>query len=171
MRKKITLATVKSFLKKNAGHLHIKVTSQFDSNIDSVVNLDKATFEPAKPDTKHVGSTLGFKNCWFVGSSRDYFKPYNDGRMQGYEVSNCTGSFVVAITFERSLECFNAKWWRKHHYAKKGLIEPRVDRQFESEVERLRALVKRIKEDIESEDYSGSISKATMEIIESLETT
>jgi len=40
---------------------------------------------------------LGISGAWFVGSSRDYFTPFADDNMVGYEVYNSCGSFLLAF--------------------------------------------------------------------------
>ena len=46
-----------------------------------------------EPDTKN---RLGIVGAWFVGEGRDYFQPWTDGEFEGYKISNCTGSFILA---------------------------------------------------------------------------
>lgn len=94
---KITLATVKSFIKKNAGNLFIKVISDFDGMTDGLEFKKGAQFEKAEPETRLVEETLGIKGAWFVGQSRDYFKAYEDDRFIGFHVWNSCGSFDIAI--------------------------------------------------------------------------
>lgn len=99
MVKKITLATVKSFVRKNAGSLHIKVRSQFDGMVDGVRPLDDSKFRPvdaAAVDTDN-SQTLGIAGAWFVRDSQDYFTPYSKNGFVGYEVYNCCGEFVLAV--------------------------------------------------------------------------
>lgn len=99
-QKRITLATVKSFIKKNRENLYINVKSRFDGMTDCVESLNDG-FQKAATDTdKHTQEhSLGIKGAWFVGSSRDYFQPYDNigGDMTGIEVSNSCGSFILAI--------------------------------------------------------------------------
>lgn len=98
--KKITLATVKKFIKENWDKLLINVKSSFDGMTDCVECLHEGFHKP-KPDTdKHTQEhTLGIHGAWFVGQSRDYFRPYDNigGDMTGIEVSNSCGHFILAI--------------------------------------------------------------------------
>lgn len=93
--KKITLATIKSFIKNNQGNLFIQVKSDFDGMTDCVQSV-KGDFVPVtgyNPDDKN---TLGLNGAWFVGSSRDYFSPYCDATYEGYHIYNCCGSWNIA---------------------------------------------------------------------------
>jgi hypothetical protein len=98
--KKITLATVKSFIKNNRKALYINVKSSFDGMTDGIERRNEG-FVPATTDTDpHTQEhSLGIKGAWFVGSSRDYFTAYDSigGDMTGIEVSNSCGSFVLAV--------------------------------------------------------------------------
>lgn len=105
MPQKITLTTVKSFVRKNREQLQIMKLSQFDGMIDAVSNNPNPAFFPASaPDTtgkafKSLGRDpyMGIAGAWFVYGSRDHFREYNEGGMVGIEVSNCCGRFVLAI--------------------------------------------------------------------------
>lgn len=105
MPKKITLTTVKSFVRKNREQLQIMKLSQFDGMIDAVSNCENPAFHPASaPDTtnkafKSLGRDpyMGMAGAWFVYGSRDHFRDYNENGMVGIEVSNCCGRFVLAI--------------------------------------------------------------------------
>lgn len=94
--KKITLATVKSFIKKNNGQLFINVKSQFDGMVDGCVSLFDG-FIKAESETKMIDATFGIKGAWFVRDSNDYFKPYESENLVGIEVSNSCGRFILAI--------------------------------------------------------------------------
>lgn len=96
--KKITLATVKKFIRDNSGCLFINVKSSFDRMTDCCESLHDG-FTKAVKTEDHKEYTLGISGAWFVGSSRDYFKPYDNigGDMTGIEVSNSCGYFVLAI--------------------------------------------------------------------------
>jgi len=97
--KKITLATIKSFIRKNKSNLFLNVKSSFDGMTDCIefrnygFNPIKNT-EWAQNNHKH---TMGIQGAWFVGQSRDYFSEYSKNGFFGYEVSNCCGSFVLAV--------------------------------------------------------------------------
>lgn len=94
--KKITLATVKSFVKKNSETLFINLKRDFDGMIDGERHHDGG-FEPAKKTEEHKDMTLGICKAWFVGDSRDYFKAYEDETFTGISVSNCCGHFILAV--------------------------------------------------------------------------
>jgi hypothetical protein len=96
--KKVTLATVKSFIRKNRGALLIRNISDFDGMTDCVEQKQSPTFRPAHIINDHLEqNNLGIKGAWFVGESRDYFKPLNEPGMTGYNVYNCCGEFDLAI--------------------------------------------------------------------------
>ena len=69
--------------------------------IDCIRSTEDSSFAKAKPERKthqnSIENTLGYEGIWLVGSSRDYFKEYDDGVHQGISFSNCCGSGVVAI--------------------------------------------------------------------------
>ena len=96
---KITIATVKAFIRKHP-EAQIRVNSDFDGMIDCVSGNPHAQWFPLEErDAEHRfdQNTLGYKGLWFVGYSRDYPAPYDDGVMTGYEVTNSCGCWTVAI--------------------------------------------------------------------------
>lgn len=104
--KKVTRATIKSFIKKNRENLYIKNIHTFDGMIDGTRHMKNPQFEKvSRPERDEAGFTvkdrekytLGVPGAWFVGSSRDYFKPYEDSQYTGYEVYNACGNFILAI--------------------------------------------------------------------------
>ncbi len=96
LNKKITLATLKKFVRDNSGQLFINVKSSFDGMTDGLEWLNGG-FGAAIETTDHIDHTLGIKGAWLVGSSRDYFGHYNDNTYSGIEVSNSCGHFIIAI--------------------------------------------------------------------------
>lgn len=96
--KKITLATVKSFVNKNRQNLLISTESHFNGMTDCVESC-KSNFEFAKEQPKEwlKKETLNIDGAWFVGSSRDYFDTYENEEVQGIKVYNSCGSFILAI--------------------------------------------------------------------------
>jgi hypothetical protein len=94
--KKVTLSTIKSFLKKNEGQILIKVDSKFDSMTDCVERVNDGFTFAKKHNGVNSNYTLGLDGAWFVGSSRDYFKVYEDEKFQGFYIYNCCGSFTIA---------------------------------------------------------------------------
>lgn len=94
--KRITKSTIKSFIRKNANDLFINVKSSFDGMTDCCESC-AGGFRRIQEDSVHTDYTLGVKGAWFVGSSRDYFRPYSENGFTGYEVSNCCGRFILAV--------------------------------------------------------------------------
>ena len=92
---KPTVATLKSFIAKNRDNLFIKQKSRFDGMCDGVVYDVNAGFKAALPSTSHMKNTLGIKGAWVVG--RDLISAYEANGFKGYDVYNCTGSFVLAV--------------------------------------------------------------------------
>ena len=91
-KKKITLATVKSFMRKNAENLWAKTESSFDGMIDCVAAV-KGEWKRANPSElleKLVGSR----------GARDFYRHYENGPWIGIEVSNCCGCWIVATNIE-----------------------------------------------------------------------
>jgi hypothetical protein len=99
--KKITLATIKSFINKNRDNLYIKVRSSFDGMTDCVEVIKDAHFSKIENTERSVEHTMGINGAWFVSQSRDYFGKFDyagsDGVFEGYEISNCCGTFQLAI--------------------------------------------------------------------------
>jgi len=91
---KPTVATLKSFIAKNRANLFIKQKSQFDGMCDGVVYDVNAGFVAATASDgyKH---TLGVNGVWVVGG--DWITPFDSEGFRGYSVSNCCGSFVLAV--------------------------------------------------------------------------
>lgn len=96
---KITMATVKSFIRKNEGKLYIRTKSSFDGMVDGVRDCPDRDWSLAlAPDAGHNHSNqLGIHGAWFVGGSRDYLQPITDGEFTGFHVYNCCGSFDLAV--------------------------------------------------------------------------
>jgi len=98
-KKKITKATLKSFVKKNKENLFIKVKSTFDGMSDGIVCINEG-FKKVSLKEDYQEHTLGIEGAWLVGSSRDYFNFYSDRSFEGIEVYNCCGSFIIATKNE-----------------------------------------------------------------------
>ena len=96
--KKITLATVKSFIRKNEQNLYVKVSSSFDGMIDGISYNKNAAFAKVtlKKEDINIKHTLGIDGAWFVGGSRNWFNMYELDGMICISVSNCCGSFTIA---------------------------------------------------------------------------
>lgn len=97
--KKITLATIKSFVKRNRASLLINCTSTFDGMQDGVRDCKgKGEFTAILPATYgYEQDNLGIQGAWFVGSSRDSFSLLVKEGYLGYRIYNCCGSFELAI--------------------------------------------------------------------------
>lgn len=66
---------------------------------DCVVQTEDSSFRQIAPDEREfcLKATLGIREAWFVGRSRDSFKKYEDNNYTGVEVYNSCGSFVLAV--------------------------------------------------------------------------
>ncbi len=95
--KKITLATVKSFVRKNSDRLYINVKSSFSGYTDCVEQVRGGFAKATKANPVNESYTLGIAGAWFVGQSRDYFRTFEDANYTGFEVYNCCGSFILAV--------------------------------------------------------------------------
>ena len=93
---KITKATIKSFIRKNEDKLYIQVKSKFDGMTD-MVDTVKDNFSLVEKIDRNILNTMGMNGAWFVNDSRDYFGIYEDEDFKGYTISNCCGSFILAI--------------------------------------------------------------------------
>ena len=96
--KKITMATLKSFIRKNTGKLYIKNLSDFDGMTDGIEQCENRGFREARETEDHVSNSLGIGGVWCVGHSGDYFNAYDSDGFTGIEVNNCCGNFVLAVT-------------------------------------------------------------------------
>ena len=92
--KKITRATIKSFIRKN--DIYINVTSSFDGMTDCCQPVNGG-FTKAQKTDEYVENTLGVRGAWFVGQSRDYFEAFEDDTYKGYKVYNSCGRFYLGI--------------------------------------------------------------------------
>jgi hypothetical protein len=108
--KKITVATVKAFIRKNRATLNTMVKSGFDGMQDCVVGASCPQFKPATAktyfchdlrDIVEVGHdckySLGVKGVYFVGQSGNWCKAFENDKFKGYEVYNCCGNWIVAV--------------------------------------------------------------------------
>lgn len=94
---KITKATFKSFVKKNRSNLLILCKSDFDGMSDCVMPTGDTLFHKVV-DADHIHeNNLGIQGVWLVGGSRDYFTAYEKDGIQGIDVYNCCGHFVVGV--------------------------------------------------------------------------
>ena len=91
-QKKITLTTVKSFMRKNADNLWIYTRSSFDSMIDMVSQVE-GSWKPTSPEAiekRLVGSR----------GARDFYSHHTKGAWVGFSVSNCCGEYMIAANIE-----------------------------------------------------------------------
>ena len=95
--KKITMATLKSFLRKNKGKVYIQVKSTFNGMQDMVTPVDDNGFQIGEETIKCTSNTLGLQGIWIVGNSRDRINKYEDDIFNGFYIYNCCGSFSVAV--------------------------------------------------------------------------
>ena len=93
----ITKATIKSFIRRNAEKLFIKVESNFNGMSDMVEQVeDKFHQIDARKVDFESPHTFGIDGAWFVGNSRDYFREFDFEDYKGYYIFNSCGSFVLA---------------------------------------------------------------------------
>lgn len=97
MTKKITKATFKSFVRKNAENLMISTESDFDGMQDMVVSCGNRDFRPVTKSERSEENTLGIVGLWLVGGGRDYFEAVEKDGFKGIRVWNCCGSSVLAV--------------------------------------------------------------------------
>jgi len=96
--KRITLATLKAFIRKNAKNLFIMQESHFDGMSDCVEYNREKSF--TKVDHTKINldcNSLGIPGAWVVGGSHNRFTAHDTETHTGIVVYNCCGSFVVAI--------------------------------------------------------------------------
>ena len=108
---KITLATLTSFARRNKDNLFVKKESSFDGMSDMVEPLkndwEKTTFDPEK--TGYYST--GIQGVYTVGSSRDYFRIYEDSEYYGINVYNCCGNSILAV--KKPVEMLNFRDYLK----------------------------------------------------------
>ena len=92
--KRITKATLKSFLKKYQDSIYINETSSFNGSVDMVTSIDNG-FQKVEFNLDNHKNTLGYQGIWIVG--KDWYNAYDDGKYVGIEYNNCCGSAIVAI--------------------------------------------------------------------------
>ena len=97
--KKITKATFKSFVRRNRDNLLISNKSDY-SAMDDCVMPCSGKFRVAEKSDRDADCSLGINGIWLVNGSRDWFTAFETEEMIGIEVSNCCGSFTVAIRKE-----------------------------------------------------------------------
>lgn len=96
-KKRITLATIKSFINKRRDRLYVSTRSSFDGMTDCVETCAYQGFEAARESSNPHSNNMGIEGVWFVFGSRDYFEVYEDNAFIGFTVWNCCGKFIVAV--------------------------------------------------------------------------
>jgi len=99
--KKFTVASFKSFVKKNRANLLIKCNSSFSGMSDMVEYNEGATFKAPTPTDRSEKNTLGINGVWLVGGSRDFFKVSDNNGFRTVELYNCCGSSTVAVPLDK----------------------------------------------------------------------
>ena len=93
---KVTLATVKAFMRRNESKLLIRVKGEFDGMTDCVESCDTG-FQPISDSIHPCKENLGYNGVWIVGGSRNWIERWEDDSFVGFKVGNCCGRFIVAI--------------------------------------------------------------------------
>ena len=93
--RKITLATLKAFAKRNSDALFVKVKSDFDGMTDSVQQVSDDWRKTEITDSRNYYKT-GIQGVYTVGRSRDFFEIYEDDLFIGIEISNSCGTTILA---------------------------------------------------------------------------
>lgn len=96
--KKATIATVKSFIRKNEENLFINVTSRFDGMVDGCTDRNDGFQNVSTSQCVNQKHTFGVPGAWFVGSSRDYIQNYESDLHVGFTISNSCGRFTIATS-------------------------------------------------------------------------
>lgn len=97
-KKKITRTTFKTFIARNRDRLMIRTESSFNGMTDCVQRTEARKFRPvssARPGYE-LGD-LGIDGVWLVGHGRDWYSAFEADGMTGIHVTNCCGSFTVAV--------------------------------------------------------------------------
>jgi len=95
--KKITKATIKSFIKKNIDNLFVNIESNFDGMVDCVMPCSNGFAKIQKSKDINNKNTMGIPGVWFVDSSRNYFLSYENKNFLGFECANSCGNWIIAI--------------------------------------------------------------------------
>jgi hypothetical protein len=87
--KKITMATLKSFICKSES-LFVLTISSFDGMTDCVEKNNNQKLLPVSKE-----NAIGHNGVWCVGSSRDWFSFYETETHYGIKVSNSYGCGIL----------------------------------------------------------------------------
>lgn len=95
--KKLTIATVKAFIRKNLSKLLIEVRYDFDGMSDCVHSTGSKGFVPASASSNpHEKYNMGINGVWFT-SGRNGVNRVETATHIGYEVGNSCGLWTVAV--------------------------------------------------------------------------
>ena len=97
--KKITLATLKSFARRNNDRLYCKSLSDFNGMTDCVEHVN-GDFKRTQITDEINYYRSGIQGVYTVGSSDDYFHIYEDESFFGITIFNCCGSSILAVRKE-----------------------------------------------------------------------
>lgn len=96
--KKFTLASAKSFIKKNRSDLTILVKSKFDGMYDCVMDMESKKFQPIVNTQSSHENNLGIQGVWFTHSGNSFYPlQKEDGTVVGFECYNCCGNFILKL--------------------------------------------------------------------------
>jgi hypothetical protein len=87
--KKITMATLKSFIRKSES-LFVLTISSFDGMTDCVEQNNNQKLLAVSKE-----NAIGIQGVWCVGSSRDWFSFYETETHYGIKVSNSCGCGIL----------------------------------------------------------------------------
>lgn len=94
--KKITKATFKSFVKRNAENLYTNEKSSFDGMTD-MCEARNGGFSKVKVDLEKLNDNRVLDGVYLVGRGNDYFSIYEDDTYYGIDIYNCCGSSLVVV--------------------------------------------------------------------------
>lgn len=97
MDKKITLATLKAFVRKNRANLLIDTISDFDGMVDGVRECANRSFIPVVDAEVNHPNNLGIQGVWCVLRGNDYFSAFERDGVRGIHVYNSCGSFDIGV--------------------------------------------------------------------------
>jgi hypothetical protein len=95
--KRITLATIKSFIRKNKENLFIRTTRSYDLIESFSKTSDNLNFRPIESTDLSIQYTLGIKDVWIAGQGRDGFLAYENDKYIGYDIYNVCHAFNLVI--------------------------------------------------------------------------
>jgi hypothetical protein len=96
MTKRITMATIKSFIKKNSEELFLKKINSYDGMCDGVNERAAHGFTQVEFNHQSHANQLGIPGAWFTPGG-NLLTEYNDGVFKGFDVYNCCGHFIIAV--------------------------------------------------------------------------